>query len=331
MNSRASRCLKTSIGCALVALALEGCHVKPHEVPSDIEPRAAAAPQKVEAGAAFAMEYRWQVGPQAPRIGESLQAFVHFVDASGALMFTDDHRPVPPPEAWQPGQVYSYKRIVLVPGLLPPGPVTVRMGLFSGKGERMALKGETTGRREYKVGALEVLRKSARAHLTYEDGWYAPDAPAGDPFTERRWMQKEARASFRTRGRDVVLIVSAETTRTFPETPILTMAIGAIGVHLPVTSPDPFLARIHFKAASLGARWSELRLSMSQSFVPKLLNLGDDSRELSLWVHGLVVGEAGELDKALEDGALEAGPLEGPSKVDVAPVPAPGRSRPSAH
>jgi hypothetical protein len=320
-----------ALGCGLAAVPGGACRSGAPEAQTDIEPRASASPAKVEAGGAVAVTYHWTVGPKAPKVGEGLQAFVHFVDPSGALLFTDDHVPVPPPQAWQPGQVYSYKRIVLVPGLLPPGPVAIRMGLFSPKGERMALRGTSAGRREYKIGDLDVLKNAGRAHLTYEDGWYAPDAPSGDPFTERRWMRREARASFRTRGRDVVVIVEAETTHTFGATPILTLAIAGAGVRLPVTSPDPFLERVRFKAASLGPRWSELRLSMSESFVPKLLNLGDDTRELSLWVRGLVIGEAGEMDEALAAGAQEAGPLEGPSKVDVAPAGAPGRSRPPTH
>jgi hypothetical protein len=298
----------------LAVMLLLGCRARPPQVVVPISPRSSPSPQRVRPGEALALEYRWEVAPGVPRLGKGLNAFVHFVDAkSGSLVFTDDHPPVPPPEAWEGGQNYTYKRVVLVPELALEGPIEIRMGLFSGGGQRLALQGVSRSRNEYATGRMEILGKRERPRVVYGDGWYAPEAPPGDPFSTRRWMQREAQASFRNLGKDVILILSAETNHIFPETPVLTVAVLNHGVRLPLTSPAPFLERIRIRGKDLGGeRRAEVRLTMTQSFVPKLLGLGDDSRDLSLWVHGLLVEDMSEVDPAVAEGVLDAVNLQKP-------------------
>jgi len=312
------------------AVLLGGCRSHPAQITLPIVPKVATSPVKVHPGDAVAMEYRWDVGQGAPRIEKGFGAFVHFVDGSGALVFTDDHAPVPPPEIWEPGQSYSYKRVILIPELAPAGPLEIRMGLFSSGGKRLGLGVAGGTRNEYPSGHLEVLGKKERSPVLFEDGWYPPEAPAGDPFSSRRWMQKEGRVSFRNRGRDVLVALAGETDHTFPETPVLTLETGGRGIKLQITSPGPFLERVRFRGQDLGSdRRALLRLTMSQSFVPKLLGTGDDSRELSLWVLGLLVADVANVDPGVVLGASEAGELEGLSKVDV-PKARPGSPGPSA-
>jgi hypothetical protein len=246
-------------------------------------------------------------------VGKGFGAFVHFVDASGTLIFTDDHVPVPPPEAWVAGQTYTYKRVVLLPDLAPAGALEIRMGLFQAGG-RLALTGRGA-RNEYAAGQLEVTAPEDRAPLAWGDGFYPPEASGGDPFTTRRWMRKEGRVSFRNHGRDVVVILAAETNHTFPETPVVTLQVGSHGVRLPVTSPAPFLERLLIRGRDLGTdRYDDLVLTMSHSFVPRLLGLGDDPRELALWIRGLTVREVLRLDPAVAQGADEAVDLGVPPK-----------------
>jgi hypothetical protein len=146
-------------------------------------------------------------------------------------------------------------------------------------------------------------------------------------------MQKAGKVTFRNRGKDMVVILSAETSHTFPETSVLTLQVGNHGLRLPVTSPAPFLERVRFRGKDLGSdRHPDLVLTMSRSFVPKLLGLGDDPRELSLWIHGLLVEDAANLDSAVVLGADVAGELGGSSKIDVPEAASPGvRAEPSAH
>jgi hypothetical protein len=305
----------------LSVLLLGGCHSRPHDVPLEVAPECSLVPPRVPAEDALALEYRWTVRPGAKRLGAGYRSFVHFVDASGVLLFTDDHDPIPAPETWQPGNTYTYDRIVLVPDI-PPGRIEVRMGLFSEKGGRVTLQGTSRGHGEYLAGTLEVLPKTARAPIVYGDGWYRPEAPAGDPFVVRRWMGREAWARFRNRRQDVVVFLSAETTHTFPEPPVLTLALGNRGVTLPLTTSDVFLERVRFRAQDLGEdRWAELRLALSESFVPKLLGLSDDTRDLSLWVRGLHVEDSSGLPGVLQEWVRDAVPLRTnpPSKIHVAP------------
>jgi hypothetical protein len=124
-----------------LVLSLLDCRSKPRQAVVPVAAKATPSPLQVHPGDAIAIEYRWGVGPGAPRIEKGFGAFVHFVDPSGTLIFTDDHLPAPPPEAWEGGQTYTYKRVVLVPDLASPGPLEIRMGLFSTGGQRLALSG----------------------------------------------------------------------------------------------------------------------------------------------------------------------------------------------
>jgi hypothetical protein len=70
------------------------------------------------------------------------------------------------------------------------------------------------------------------------------------------------------------------------------------------------LKKIRVKAADLGTEdWVDLRLSMNQSFVPKLLTppLNNDDRELGLLVYHLYVGESDQLGNPGE--VVDAVPL----------------------
>ena len=312
-----------------LGLLLCACHSRPSPAGLPITPQCRASQAQVHPGDAVALDYLWEVGATAPRVEKGFGAFVHFVDSSGTLVFADDHPPVPPPEAWDAGQTYRYRRIVLVPDLAPKGPLEIRMGLFSSTGTRLALSGPGGSRNEYRAGALSVQEAKERAPLVWEDGFYPPEALPGDPFASRRWMQREGRVTFRNRGNDVLVALSAETNHTFPETPVLTFAVGRSALRLPVTSPGPFLERVRFRGRDLGGeRHSELRLTMSLSFVPRLLGLGNDPRELSLWIHGLLVEDVGRLDPAVDLGSDQAGDAGGGSKVDVSESgPFRGRSR----
>lgn len=254
---------------------------------------------KVPQGSALELTYTWVVEPGAKKLDQDYRTFVHFLDSRGGLLFGDDHQPEPPSSKWQPGQTYSYRRTLFVPASAYLGNVEIRMGLYPypGRGERPALKGVHRGLREYRVGTLELLPQTENIALVYKEGWHDPETHPENPSVERTWAKKDARVSFRNPKRNVIVYLEGDTCMAcFTRPPELTLTIGKnVGLRVPIEGPQVQLKKIRVKAADLGAEeWVDLRLSMSESFVPKNLTppLNDDYRELGFNVYHLYVAEA---------------------------------------
>jgi hypothetical protein len=315
---------------ALVAAAsLPACsRRKPAEV-NAIVPKFEVNRTRAPLGSVVEVTYTWQLEPTAKKLTVDHRSFVHFVDSHGVMLFDDDHGPVPSPATWEPGKSYSYTRTKFIPIYPYVGDVEVRMGLHPvPKGERVALKGEDAGLREYKVAKMELLPQTENIFLVYKEGWYNPESSANNPSLERTWTKKDALVSFKNPKKDVVVYLEADTNyKAFDAPPVLTVAVGGkSGLVIPIDDSEVFLKKIKVKAADLGAQdWVDLRLSMNQSFVPKArgVNAADD-RELGLMVYHLYVGEADKLGAAT--GIVEAVPVSlAPLAIAAAP-PAPGKA-----
>jgi len=311
-----------------VALAVAGCALvpacrsrKPVEV-NAIVPTFTANRLRVPLNSAMEVTYTWTVEPSAKRLNQEYRALAHFLDAHKVILFTDDHLPVPPPSAWEPGKTYSYTRTVFVPAFPYVGEGSVVMGLYpEGKGERVPLKGEDLGMREYKAAKIEFLPQTENTFLVFKEGWYGPESNPANPGLERTWTKKEALVSFKNPKKDVIVYLEADTnSKAFPEQPVLTVSVGGkTGLTIPIENSEVFQRKIRFKAGELGGGdWADLRLSMNQSFVPKAKGINQDDRELGLMVYHLYVAEADRLGSTVP-GVVEAGPVTLPS-----PSPSPG-------
>jgi hypothetical protein len=304
--------LVAALGCAGACKSRKPAEINP------IEPKISFNRTRVPLGSPLEITYTWTLDPSARKLPPEYRALVHFLDSHEVMLFEDDHTPTPPPSQWEPGKTYTYTRTKFVPIYPYVGEVEVRMGLYShpGRGERVALKGEDAGMREYKVSKLELLPQTENIFLVYKDGWHAPEPHPENPAIERTWTKKEALVSFKNPKKDVVVYLEADTSpKFFPKPPVLTVAVGAkAGLVLPIEGSDVFLKKVRVKAEDLGNDdWVDLRLMMNQSFVPKLLTppLNNDDRELGLLKYQLYVGEADKL-----------GPLQGKEVVEAAPLPA---------
>jgi len=324
--------LRRSWGLALAAalvggLVLPACNRhKPAEV-NAIVPSIKVNRTRVPLGSALEITYTWTLEPGAKKLGQDYRALVHFLDSHQVMLFEDDHTPIPPTSSWEPGKTYTYTRTRFVPVYPYVGEVEVRMGLypFPGRGERPALKGQDRGFREYKVATLELLPQTENIFFVYKDGWHNPETHPENPSVERSWTKKEALVSFKNPNfksaspKDVIVYLEADTcVKCFPQPPELTVSVGNnVGLRFPIEDPAVFLKKIRVKAADLGTdEWAELRLSMSASFVPKLLTppLNNDDRELGLNVYHLYFTEAGTVGSV--EGVVDAVPL-----APAAPVP----------
>jgi hypothetical protein len=332
------RSWRTAAVVSLAALALlPGCRRrKPAEV-NDIVPKFAVSRARAPLGSAIEVTYTWQLEPTAKKLAQDHRAFVHFLDSHKVLLFDDDHVPAPPATSWEPGKTYSYTRTKFIPIYPYVGDVDVRVGLQPvGRGERIALKGEDAGLREYSVAKMELLPQTENIFLVYKEGWHNPESSAQNPSLERTWTKKDALVSFKNPKKDIVIYLEADTNyKAFDQPPVLTVAVaGKSGLVVPIENSEVFLKKIKVKAADLGDQeWVDLRLSMNQYFIPKLKGVNaTDDRELGLMVYHLYVGEADKLGSVA--GVVDAVPVSLPPIAAAAPAAgaktAPGAKPPTS-
>jgi hypothetical protein len=324
------RILVAALAAAALLPTLNACRRrKPAEV-NDIVPSFTINRPRSPLGSAVEITYSWKVEPTAKKLGKDYKALVHFLDQHGVMLFDDDHMPTPPTSAWEPGKSYSYTLTKFIPIYPYVGEAEVRMGLYRDR-ERAALKGEDTGMQEYKIGKIELLPQTENIFLVYKEGWHNPESRTDNPGLEVTWTKKDALVSFKNPKKDVIVYLEADTNyKAFDAPPVLTVAVaGKTGLVIPIENSEIFLKKIRVKAADLGSdEWVDLRLSMNQSFVPKLKGVNTtDDRDLGLMVYHLYVGEADKLGSVPD--VVDAVPISMPAaKPSPAPKVSPGAKAP---
>jgi hypothetical protein len=82
------------------------------------------------AGHAVTLRYTWTAAPELAA-DRPYRVFVHFLDADGAVAFTDDHTPPGGTREWRSGGSHTYERRVVLPD--DAGPLRVRVGLTTAR------------------------------------------------------------------------------------------------------------------------------------------------------------------------------------------------------
>ena len=162
-------------------------------------------------GSPLDFSYRFVVASDAPAFTEEYWVFVHFLDADGELMWTDDHAPPKPTTQWKPGETIEYSRTMFVPKFPYVGEARVEVGLFSrASGDRLPLAGESAGQRAYVVARFNMRLQSENVFVVFRDGWY--EAESGEPGSglEWQWSRKNATLSFRNPKREAVLFLDVD-------------------------------------------------------------------------------------------------------------------------
>jgi hypothetical protein len=90
------------------------------------------APTQAAIGTPIEVRYRFEALPGASMPPGRHIVFVHAVDSSGRMVWTDDHEPPVPTERWQTGRPVEYTRTMFVPRVTVGGAVDIRIGLYSG-------------------------------------------------------------------------------------------------------------------------------------------------------------------------------------------------------
>ena len=149
MRLRAWAGLKVGLSIVfVVALVAAGCGRPEDTDPPVATPTVTLSRPEAAVGSPVEMTYRFAVAAGAPAFAEGYWVFVHFLDADGELMWTDDHIPPTPVQEWKPGATIEYTRTMFIPKFPYTGETRVDVGLFEPEsGARLPLSGQSAGMR----------------------------------------------------------------------------------------------------------------------------------------------------------------------------------------
>jgi hypothetical protein len=241
-------------------------------------------------GSPVEMIYRFEVATDVPPIGNDYRVFVHFLDADGGLMWTDDHEPATPTSHWTPGLAVEYTRTHFIPRFPYVGETRVEIGLYSAAtGERLPLAGDTLGLRSYQVATFDLRLQSENSLVVFGEGWHAAESEGSLGGLEWQWSMREATLSFSNPGRDVQFHLQLDQpAAVFTEPQQVRVSLGAEVIDEFALLSGPIeLRRMTIPASSLGAEQAvDLTISVDRTFVPASAPAlsSDDSRELGVRV-----------------------------------------------
>jgi hypothetical protein len=236
------------------------------------------------------MKYRFTVARDAPSFAEDYTVFVHFLDADGELMWTDDHQPTPPTRQWKPGSTIEYTRTMFVPKFPYVGEAHVEIGLYStASGGRLPLEGQTDGQRAYRVATFTMRLQSDNVFVVFRDGWHEAERGEEGSGIEWQWSRQQATLAFRNPQRDVTFYLEADqpvAAVTGPQR--VEIRIGdAVLDTFSLAAGQHELRRVAIAATQLGAAETvEVTLSVDRTFVPVAIPAlkSNDARELGVRV-----------------------------------------------
>jgi hypothetical protein len=264
----------------------------------------AASKARVPLGSPVDLTYKFDLAPDTAIDGD-YRVFVHFLDADGKILWSDDHDPPVPTSQWKSGQtVGPYTRTMFVPVVPYLGEATVRLGLYKDDGgARLPLSGldpadRNSSSREYKVGSLQLLPSSENLLVINKSGWNQDEYATENPTNSWRWTQKSAVVSFRNPQKDVTLYLDYDARADlFPGQPqTVTISAGDAAVAtFPASAAGQTLQRIPITAAQLGTgEMTDIKIDVDRTFVPaNLPNGGNDHRELGIRVFHVFVEPKG--------------------------------------
>ncbi|MBL8135197.1 MAG: hypothetical protein JNL48_01130 [Acidobacteria bacterium] len=267
-----------------LGLAAAGCGGQEDTAPAQGTLTVQLSRSRIALGSPVEVTYKFVVAADAGSLGNR-KAFVHFLDADGEQMWTDDHEPPTPTAGWKPGQTIEYTRTVFAPVYPYVGPAKIVAGLYdTTSGERLKLSGTEAGGRAYAVAQFELLPQTANVFLIFKDGWHAVEAAADNSMVEWQWTKKEATLAFRNPRRDSTLYFQADNPgKAATAATQVEIRLGDQVIETVKLVADGPVHKIALPAAALGAGdMVELRLVVDQTFVPALEPgaASNDPREL---------------------------------------------------
>ena len=241
-------------------------------------------------GVPIEMTYRFAVAPNAPKIAEDETVFVHFLDADGELMWTDDHQPPVPTSQWKPEQTIEYSRTMFVPKFPYSGDTSVVLGIYSPKtGTRVPLAGTTRGQHEYEVAKFNLHPQTDSLYVVFKDGWHQTEVAEEQTGVEWQWSKKTATLAFRNPMRDAVLYLQCDQpVQGLGDPQHVELRIGDAVIDSFMLPPlDRQLRKISLTTAQMGTSETvEITVAVDKTFVPATITRlkSTDPRELGIRV-----------------------------------------------
>jgi hypothetical protein len=257
----------------LVAAAAAGACSKAKQVePAVATPGFAVNHARTPLGSPIEVTYKFTVAADAPKFDQRYRVFVHFLDSSGELMWTDDHEPPVPTTEWTPGRTIEYHRTVFVPIYPYVGDATVRLGLYSDRDRRrLTLAGEDNGQHAYKVGTVTLLPQSENVFLIYKDGWHAAEVASDNAAVEWQWSKRDALITFRNPRRDATVYLDLDGRPDLAGRPQkVTVSLGDTVIDsFELANRSEVIRKIAVQAAQFGSSdMVDLRIGVDPTFIP---------------------------------------------------------------
>jgi hypothetical protein len=243
--------------CAAAVVLLAGsisCSRKTDNQPAVATPSLTLSRDRVPIGSPVKLTYKFVVAPDA-KLTTDYWVFVHILDPTGELLWTDDHLPAPPTSTWKPGQTVEYTRTVFVPNYPYIGEAAVRLGLYDRTStNRLTLNAQEVARKEYLVAKFQLQPQSENIFLISKDGWHPAEF----------YLELDARTDLFNPPQQVTLRIGSQTIATFA-----------------ADTRDRKLVTYPITAAQLGAGdMTELVIDVDRTFSPG----NGDTRELGVRV-----------------------------------------------
>ena len=257
---------------ALCALSAAGCRKPADTAPVQGAVAVQLSRSRVALGSPVDVTYTFPRAPTATGVG-ARKVFVHFMDADGEQMWTDDHDPPTPTKDWKPGQTVEYTRTVFAPVYPYVGQAKIVAGVYDpSNGDRIRFSGTDAGGRAYDVASLELLPQTENIFLIFKDGWHAVETAADNSMVEWQWTKKEATLAFRNPRRDAVLFFQADNpAKAATAATKVEIRLGDQVLETVALGADGPVHKIPLTAAAMGSGdMVELRLVVDQTFVPAL-------------------------------------------------------------
>src|SRR5687767_988876 len=256
----------------LTCAAASACARKEDDAKAIATPAVTLSRTDAAVGTPVDITYRFTVAPDAPPLSEDYVVFVHFVDADGELMWTDDHQPPTPTRQWKPGSTIEYTRTMFVPKFPYVGETRIDVGVYSrASGDRLPLAAQTVGQRSYRLATFTMRLQSDNIFVVFRDGWHETEMGEEGSGLEWQWSKKDATLSFRNPKADVLFYLEADQpVAAFPAPQRVEIRLGPEVVDtFTLGSGQRELRRVAIGAAQLGtAENVEMTVSVDRTFVP---------------------------------------------------------------
>jgi hypothetical protein len=285
---RVSACLYLCV--FTVVMLLAGCgRTQPPETPL-VTPTVTVARPDAAIGMPIEMTYRFVVAATAPAFTEDDTVFVHFLDADGELMWTDDHQPPVPTTQWKPGQTIEYSRTMFIPKFPYSGDTSVIVGIYSRRsGARVPMAGQPKGQREYQVASFNLHPQTDNLYVVFKDGWHETEVAEEASGLEWQWSKKTATLAFRNPMRDVLFyFLCDQPVKVLGAPQQVELRIGPTVIDSFALPAGPReLRKVNLTGAQLGnGETVEVTVAVDRTFVPATTTQlkSTDSRELGIRV-----------------------------------------------